>query len=92
MSPTPLPESWQAALADEFTKPYYEKLQAFVARERSEHPVYPFEEDVFNAFELAPFDKVKVLLLGQDPYHGTGQAHGLCFSVKPRGQAAAVAW
>ena len=83
MSPKPLPESWRAALADEFTQPYYEQLQAFVARERAEHPVYPADEDVFNAFALTPFDRVKVLLLGQDPYHGTGQAHGLAFSVKP---------
>ena len=83
MSPEPLPESWRAALTDELTKPYYGKLQEFVAQERAEHPVYPPEADVFNAFELAPFDRVKVLLLGQDPYHGSGQAHGLCFSVKP---------
>lgn len=83
MTPTPLPESWSAALADELTKPYFAKLQAFVARERAEHPVYPAEGDVFNAFVLTPFDRVKVLLLGQDPYHGTGQAHGLAFSVKP---------
>ncbi len=83
MSPEPLPESWRSALLEEFSRPYYEQLQAFVAQERAEHPVYPPEEDVFNAFKLAPYDKVKVLLLGQDPYHGTGQAHGLCFSVKP---------
>ena len=83
MSPESLPESWRAALLDEFSRPYYEQLQAFVAQERAEHPVYPPEEDVFNAFKLAPYDRVKVLLLGQDPYHGTGQAHGLCFSVKP---------
>ena len=81
--PESLPESWTAALADEFTKPYYAQLQAFVAEERATHPVYPPEGDVFNAFELAPFHRVKVLLLGQDPYHGTGQAHGLCFSVCP---------
>lgn len=83
MSPGPLPESWRAALLEEFSRPYFEQLMAFVAQERAEHPVYPPEEDVFNAFKLAPYDKVKVLLLGQDPYHGTGQAHGLCFSVKP---------
>ena len=83
MSPEPLPESWRTALAEEFARPYYEQLQAFVAQERAEHPVYPPEEDVFNAFKLAPYEKVKVLLLGQDPYHGTGQAHGLCFSVRP---------
>ena len=81
--PESFPASWTTALADEFTKPYYARLQAFVAEERATHPVYPPEGDVFNAFELAPFDRVKVLLLGQDPYHGTGQAHGLCFSVRP---------
>ena len=81
--PESLPESWRAALADEFAQAYYAKLQTFVADERAQHPVYPPEGDVFNAFELAPFDRVKVLLLGQDPYHGTGQAHGLCFSVRP---------
>lgn len=83
MHPEPLPESWRAALAEEFTRPYFEQLQAFVAKERAEHPVYPPEEDVFNAFQLAPFERVRVLLLGQDPYHGTGQAHGLAFSVRP---------
>ena len=81
--PKALPDSWQAALADEFTQPYYAKLQAFVAEERANHSIYPPAEDVFNAFKLAPFDRVKVLLLGQDPYHGAGQAHGLCFSVRP---------
>ena len=81
--PKALPESWRAALADEFSQPYYAKLQAFVRDERIQHPVYPPDGDVFNAFELAPFDRVKVLILGQDPYHGTGQAHGLCFSVRP---------
>ena len=83
MIPEQLPGSWQSALLEEFSRPYFEELRAFVARERAEHPVYPPEEDVFNAFKLAPYDKVKVLLLGQDPYHGTGQAHGLCFSVRP---------
>jgi uracil-DNA glycosylase len=78
-----LPPSWQAVIGDEFEKPYFKKLQAFVAAEREAHTVYPPEEDVYNAFRSTPFDKVKVLLLGQDPYHGDGQAHGLCFSVHP---------
>ena len=82
MSPH-LPPSWQAVLADEFAKPYFKDLQKFVADERKKHTVYPPEEDVFNAFKYTPYDKVKVLLLGQDPYHGEGQAHGLCFSVPP---------
>jgi len=78
-----LPPSWQAVLADEFKKPYFKDLQQFVADERKKHTVYPPEEDVFNAFKYTPYDKAKVLLLGQDPYHGEGQAHGLCFSVRP---------
>ena len=78
-----LPPSWQAVLADEFKKPYFKELQSFVAAERKNHTVYPPEEDVFNAFKYTPYDEAKVLLLGQDPYHGEGQAHGLCFSVRP---------
>ena len=78
-----LPASWQAVLADEFDKPYFKSLQEFVAAERRKHTVYPPEEDVFNAFKYTPHDRAKVLLLGQDPYHGEGQAHGLCFSVRP---------
>ncbi len=83
MSPDQLPGSWRATLAGEFDQPYFGTLREFLARERAEHPVFPPEEDVFNAFRLAPFEGVKVLLLGQDPYHDTGQAHGLCFSVRP---------
>lgn len=78
-----LPPSWQAVLGDEFKKPYFKELQQFVAEERAEHTVYPPEDEVFNAFRYTPYDKVKVLLLGQDPYHGPGQAQGLCFSVRP---------
>src|SRR5262245_51135915 len=78
-----LPESWRDVLAMEVEKPYFKNLQAFVDQERSEHQVFPPEEDVFNALKLTPFDDVKVLLLGQDPYHDDGQAHGLCFSVRP---------
>jgi uracil-DNA glycosylase len=77
-----LPADWCAVLADELAKPYFRKLAEFVGREREEHAVFPPEEDVFNAFRHTPFDKVKVLLLGQDPYHDDGQAHGLCFSVR----------
>ncbi len=83
MSPNELPADWRAILADEFDKPYFKELQELLANERKEHTVYPPEEDVFNAFKATPFNKVKVLLLGQDPYHGPGQAHGMCFSVKP---------
>src|SRR5262249_32472613 len=77
------PADWKKVLADEFQKPYFQKLQEFLAAERKVHQVFPPEEDVFNAFRATPFDKVKVLLLGQDPYHDDGQAHGLCFSVRP---------
>jgi len=82
-SPPPLPEDWLAALSGEFKKPYWPKLQDFVADQRRQGAVYPPEEDVFSAFQLTPYDKVRVFLLGQDPYHGAGQAHGLCFSVRP---------
>jgi uracil-DNA glycosylase len=83
MTPEQLPADWRKVLADEFDKPYFKDLCAFVDRERAEHTVYPPAEDVFNAFKATPFDRVKVLLLGQDPYHGPGQAHGMCFSVRP---------
>ena len=79
----PIPESWQPILADEVAKPYYQDLQAFVRQERAQHTVYPAEENVFAALRLTPYEKVSVLLLGQDPYHGPDQAHGLCFSVLP---------
>jgi uracil-DNA glycosylase len=79
----PLPPVWKAVLDDEFTKPYFQRLQEFVAAERKTHTVYPPEADVYNAFQYTLFDEVKILLLGQDPYHGEGQAQGLCFSVPP---------
>jgi uracil-DNA glycosylase len=78
-----LPPSWQDALAQQFHEPYFERLERFVDAERKAHAVYPPEDEVFRALELTPLDKVKVVLLGQDPYHGEGQAHGLCFSVRP---------
>lgn len=78
-----LPESWKQVLAPEFEKPYFKALEQFVDGERASHKVFPPAEDVFNALKYAPFDTMKVLLLGQDPYHDDGQAHGLCFSVKP---------
>lgn len=80
---TPLPTGWRDALAGETEKPYFVQLQEFVAKERKTHTVYPPEADVFNALKYTPYDKVKVVLLGQDPYHGEGQAQGLCFSVPP---------
>jgi len=78
-----IPESWRDVLAPEFDKPYFKKLKQFVEEERSNHTVFPPEEDVFNALKYTPFHDMKVLLLGQDPYHDVGQAHGLCFSVRP---------
>jgi len=70
-------------LKDEFTQPYWAELQEFVAEEREKYTVYPPKDEVYTAFRLAPFDDVRVFLLGQDPYPGPNQAHGLCFSVKP---------
>jgi uracil-DNA glycosylase len=78
-----LPADWQAALAAEFDKPYFKALEKFVAAERAAHTVFPPEPDMFSAFHATPFERVKVVLLGQDPYHDDGQAHGMCFSVKP---------
>jgi uracil-DNA glycosylase len=80
---TDLPTSWQTAIGAELSKPYFADLARFVDGERARHTVFPPEEDVFNALRFTPFDQVKVLLLGQDPYHDDGQAHGLCFSVRP---------
>lgn len=78
-----LSRSWQAQLGDEFEKPYFQNLTEFVERERHETIVYPPEDQVYNALETTPFEGVKVVILGQDPYHGAGQAHGLSFSVLP---------
>lgn len=77
-----LPNCWQTALADEFDKPYFVDLHEFVATERTKHQIFPPESDVFNALRFTPLDKVKVLILGQDPYHDDDQAHGLSFSVR----------
>ena len=74
---------WNPILRAELTKPYWPELQRFVADERAHHPVYPPGDEVFAALHLTPYAAVKVLILGQDPYHGPGQAHGLCFSVRP---------
>lgn len=78
-----LPESWRAAVGEELTEPYFTGLTAFVEQERAEHEVFPPADAVYTAFRLTPFDDVKVVILGQDPYHDNGQAHGLCFSVLP---------
>ena len=73
--------SWKKALGEEFDKPYFEKLADYVRGEYESTTVYPPPRFVFSAFDRCPFDKVKVVILGQDPYHGPGQANGLCFSV-----------
>ncbi|RPK38140.1 uracil-DNA glycosylase [Streptomyces sp. ADI93-02] len=78
-----LPESWRGVLGDELQKPYFKELMDFVEEERARGPVYPPRDEVFAALEATPYDRVKVLVLGQDPYHGEGQGHGLCFSVRP---------
>lgn len=79
----PLPGGWQKILGAETEKPYFAKLRAFVDAERERGEVYPPEDEVFTALRLTPYDRVRVLILGQDPYHGPGQAHGLAFSVRP---------
>ncbi len=74
---------WLTPLKPEFSKPYYAKLYQKVKEEYNTRRIYPPADDIFNAFSLTPLEKVKAVILGQDPYHGEGQAHGLCFSVKP---------
>lgn len=74
---------WNPVLRAEFEKPYWSELQEFVHAERTQHRVYPPHDEVFAALHLTPLATVKVLILGQDPYHGPDQAHGLCFSVRP---------
>ena len=74
-------ESWKRVLAREFEKPYFVGLTDFVRKEYSQGPCYPPGKEIFNAFNLCPFDRVKVVIIGQDPYHEPGQAEGLCFSV-----------
>ena len=74
-------DSWKAHLQPEFDKDYFYTLTNFVREEYGKYAIYPPGKLIFNAFNLCPFDKVKVVIIGQDPYHGPGQAHGLCFSV-----------
>ncbi len=75
-------ESWKEVLINEFESDYFFKLKEFLIEEKKTHVVYPPGKQIFAAFNLTPFNKVKVVILGQDPYHGAGQAHGLCFSVQ----------
>jgi uracil-DNA glycosylase len=74
-------EGWKEVLAEEFRKPYFAELKSFLVEEKKKYRVFPPGSLIFNAFNHTPFDRVKVVILGQDPYHGAGQAHGLCFSV-----------
>lgn len=73
--------SWKEVLKDEFTKEYFVELKRFLIEERQNYTIYPKSSDMFNAFSYTPFDDVKVVIIGQDPYHGANQAHGLAFSV-----------
>ena len=83
MTMPPLQGQWYEALKPEFGKEYYRNLFTTVGQEYKTYKVFPAPDDIFNAFHFTPLDKVKVVILGQDPYHNDGQAHGLCFSVKP---------
>jgi len=74
--------SWKAVLASEFQQPYFRELKQFLVAEKAVYPIYPRGSNIFAAYDLTPFEKVKVVILGQDPYHGPNQAHGLAFSVQ----------
>ncbi len=79
----PITNDWAKPLSEEFRKPYYRDLYTKVLEEYRTRKIFPAADDIFNAFHLTPLHQVKVVILGQDPYHNDGQAHGLCFSVKP---------
>jgi uracil-DNA glycosylase len=83
LPPPQLEESWKKILQNEWEKRYLKDLADFIARERASAQIFPPKQDVFNAFQHTPFDQTKVVIIGQDPYHGQGQAHGLSFSVLP---------
>lgn len=74
-------EDWKAILCEEFTKPYFEELVSFVKEEYASREIFPLGRNIFRAFDRCPLDKLKVVIIGQDPYHGPSQANGLCFSV-----------
>jgi uracil-DNA glycosylase len=78
----PIPTGWRRVLADEIQRPYYQKLNKFLTKEKQKHDIFPPEKEIFAALKLTPYSHVNVLLLGQDPYHDDRQAHGLCFSVR----------
>ncbi|HSV87723.1 MAG TPA: uracil-DNA glycosylase [Bacteroidales bacterium] len=81
-----LDESWKKLLKEEFANPYFQQLKSFLLEEKRKYTIYPPGKYIFAAFNYTPVDKVRVVIIGQDPYHGPGQAHGLCFSV-PKGVA-----
>lgn len=82
MSEIKLHDSWKKALSQEFEKPYFSNLSQFIKNEiLAEKTIYPHPKNIFAALDTTPFESVRVVILGQDPYHGPGQAHGLCFSV-----------
>ena len=83
---TKIKDDWQPLLAKEFRKNYFIKLHLFILEENKKYNVYPEYKDIFNAFKLCSFKKLKVVIIGQDPYHKVGQAHGLAFSVKTKNQ------
>jgi uracil-DNA glycosylase len=82
MSPE-IPRGWKTVLEEEITKAYYQNLQCFLDEERKQYQIFPPEHEIFSALKFTPYSTVSVLLLGQDPYHGQNQAHGLSFSVRP---------
>lgn len=75
--------TWKARLSEEFEKPYFEQLTTFIREEYGKYRIFPPGKDIFRAFDRCPLEKVKVVIIGQDPYHGPNQANGLCFSVNP---------
>lgn len=81
MADVRIAEDWKAVIGEEFSKPYFEELISFVKQEYATSQVFPAGRNIFRAFDKCPFDKVNVVIIGQDPYHGDGQANGLCFSV-----------
>ena len=83
MAQVSIHESWEKVLHDEFEKPYFQELKSFLLEEKKTAVVYPKGSQIFSAFNRTPFDQIKVIIIGQDPYHGPGQANGLCFSVSP---------
>lgn len=80
----PIDNSWNEHLLSEFSKPYFSELLSFLDKEKANRTIFPQKKDIFNAFNTSTFDNIKVIILGQDPYHGEGQAHGLAFSVQDK--------